>query len=201
LFWSQKSNPRRSHDFKGRSALCEAAIQGNVNLIEALVKAGADVNRAVNRKCGKHFRYVGWSPVFAAASEGHVAAIEALVKAGADSTYAKMSKEKIKENSESFPVFDKNNDGYVDLKEATAMFTKVVDASELSQHVEVYKNNYDVLCTLPMWCIRLDSKFQGCEFPLGRAAEQGKPLTIETLVSKNRSQGNDDKAFLNQTDE
>jgi hypothetical protein len=172
-----------------------------VPLIEALVKAGADVNLAVHRQCGEHFRYVGWTPVFAAASEGHVAAVEALVKAGADSTYAKLSKEKIKENSETFFAFDKNNDGYVDLKESTAMLAKVVDASELSQHVEVFKNNLDVLCTLPMWCIRMESSFQGCEFPLGRAAEQGKPLTIETLVSKNRSQGNDDKTFLNQTDE
>jgi len=53
--------------------LVSAAVWGQVEEIERLIAAGADVNALVD----------GWTPLQKAADNGHVAAIEALVKAGA----------------------------------------------------------------------------------------------------------------------
>ena len=60
----------------GFTHLIRAADEGNVNIVKALLKAGADVNAAVD--------FFGYTPLLRAAIEGHAGVVSALIKAGAD---------------------------------------------------------------------------------------------------------------------
>ena len=62
-------------DNSGWTALDEAAYNGEVEVIKALVEAGAEVDHADNS---------GWTALHVAAQESHVEIIQALLHAGAD---------------------------------------------------------------------------------------------------------------------
>ena len=60
----------------GLTAIMDAAAAGHVTCIDALVRAGADVNHG----CDSH----GSTPIMAAVFHGHTGCIDALVRGGAD---------------------------------------------------------------------------------------------------------------------
>ena len=68
--------------YKGESRVFRATQIGDRTLLNALVKAGYDVNRAT--------RY-GWTPACIASLNGHARAIKALVAAGCDVDQVKIS--------------------------------------------------------------------------------------------------------------
>lgn len=80
----------------GEPVLLSAAYNGELEAVEALVRAGADVNASdepgdadgitqndVMRRLDPNFRS-GTTPLLAAAEQGHTEVVEYLVKAGAD---------------------------------------------------------------------------------------------------------------------
>jgi ankyrin repeat protein len=62
----------------GFTPLYSASQNGHLNVVDALLRAGADVNKAKND---------GATPLFAACLKGHRACVEALVRARADVTF------------------------------------------------------------------------------------------------------------------
>ena len=62
-------------DQKGRTALFAAAEEGNVEVVQAFLSHGVDVN-AIDQD--------GWNALFAAAEEGNVEVVQALVNCGVD---------------------------------------------------------------------------------------------------------------------
>ena len=96
-------------DFKGCTALLFAGVEGNVDVVRSLLKAGADVEAKCNvggdtplygAAVNNYPRVVeallargaevspvnddGWTPLATAAANGHVKVVKALLKAGAD---------------------------------------------------------------------------------------------------------------------
>ena len=65
--------PTELADFDGRTACYEPSIRGHVEVVRALIAAGANVNHAVNGDTSLHF----------ASYEGHVEIVRALLAAGA----------------------------------------------------------------------------------------------------------------------
>ena len=59
----------------GRTALFAAAEEGNVEVVQAFLSHGVDVN-AIDQD--------GWNALFAAAEEGNVEVVQALVNCGVD---------------------------------------------------------------------------------------------------------------------
>lgn len=70
------SSPGIQVDFDGRftPALIQAASNGHVDIVKALIVAGANVNRDYNHE----------TPLIAAARKGHLAVIQALIAGGAN---------------------------------------------------------------------------------------------------------------------
>ena len=66
---------------EGRTALYKAALNGHLDVVQALVAAKADVNKG--KTTG------GATPLFVAAQEGHLDVVQALVAAEADVNKAK----------------------------------------------------------------------------------------------------------------
>ena len=55
--------------------LIGASLHGRLNVIESLIQAGADINKAKNN---------GYTALMVASEKGHAAIVEALIQAGAD---------------------------------------------------------------------------------------------------------------------
>ncbi|CAL4225856.1 unnamed protein product, partial [Meganyctiphanes norvegica] len=61
--------------------LFTASCRGHVTVVEQLLKAGADVNKANYN--ATHI-WMGWTPLYTASCGGHATVVEQLLKAGAD---------------------------------------------------------------------------------------------------------------------
>ena len=78
LIESDAECPKYTH-VNGKTALHWGAAKGDVSIVDALLKAGAEINKAAAW---------GESPLYEAAAKGQVAAAEVLISAGADMNQA-----------------------------------------------------------------------------------------------------------------
>jgi ankyrin repeat protein len=67
----------------GATALQEAALAGHVEIVEMLLKAGADVNAQYHRKSARLPYHNIETPVYLASHRGWLAVVDTLVQAGA----------------------------------------------------------------------------------------------------------------------
>ena len=107
--------------YKGMTPLYIAAKEGNLVVVEALVKAGAAVDQA---------EADGWTPLLVAAQEGHLAAVEALVKAGAAVDQA--------EADGATPLYCAAQEGHLAVVEALVKAGAAVDQAEANGATPLY---------------------------------------------------------------
>lgn len=83
--WCQK--PLRKYELElnkqGKSLLYQAAYIGDYRLVEAIVKAGANVNYSLPSNFSTQFG-VGWTPLMIAVAEGNTEVVTTLIKSGAN---------------------------------------------------------------------------------------------------------------------
>lgn len=170
-----------------------------VEAIEVLIKAGADVNRVDRR---------GRTPVFCAARVGNLEVVEALVKAGADpaSSRLRFTKEEIEELESTFEPWSGKEvimaRGYINWMDIKRFCDYNDMESDVEEIVQKFFDIHDGLAFFPTWSMTRFFEHFGDDAgeapalpPLCSAAQNGHVSAIQALYKENPS-----KSFLNQTD-